>query len=219
VTALTFPLGYDAFWGALRIQSAAFYLPESLEMNRTASGEVLTADMGARLWEAEVQLAQGIHDDQTAIEAFMSILRQAGRTFQAGDPRRKYPAYDPTGSILGAASPTISAFAANSREITISGLPANYQIRRGDFLSFAYGSSPVRQALHQVVTAKTASAGGVATDIEVTPHIRSGATAGIAVQLAKPWCKAQVVPGSYRPGFGARVHTSGASFRIVQTLR
>lgn len=216
--ALTFPLTYDAFWGTLRIQAASFYLPATIETTRMASGEILTADLGARLWEADVQLAQGLHVNQAPFDAVLSILRESGRSFQAGDPRGKFPSYDPDGSILGVASPTISAIAANNREITIAGLPAAYQIRAGDFLSFSYGT-PARQALHQVVTGQTASGTGVAANVEVTPHIRPGATTGAAIKLVKPWCKMQIVPGSFRAGTAGRGLTTGASFRIMQTLR
>ena len=216
---LSFPLSYDTFWDTLLIQSASFYLPEALETSRTAGGEVFAADMAARLWSADIQLAQRLHDNQAPFEVMLSILREAGRSFQAGDVRRKYPAYDPDGIILGTSSPVLSSVAANSREITISGLPVAYQISQGDFLSFAYGSSPTRQALHRVVVGKTANGSGIATDIEVTPHIRPGASLGAAIQLVKPWCKMQIVPGSFRAGMAAKVQTSGAGFRIMQTLR
>ncbi|MBP2160260.1 MULTISPECIES: hypothetical protein [Asticcacaulis] len=49
--ALNFPLSISDFFGGLKIQSMSFDLPESLvATGTTGAGEILTADLGARLW-------------------------------------------------------------------------------------------------------------------------------------------------------------------------
>lgn len=212
--AFSFPLTAAQFMALLPIQSARFWLPESRTMESTEGGEIFTADRGPRLWQAEFTLAQGYHDDVDDRESRLAMLAQAGRSFFAHDPRRSGPKADPTGSGLSGYSPTITA--STAREVTISGLPPGYQISRGDYLGWSYGSSPVRYALHQSVTAPVATAGGVAT-VEVTPNIRPGAAG--AVSLVQPVCKMILVPGGYNPGAGAGVITTGATFRAQQTLR
>lgn len=215
--ALGFPLTAASFMNLLPIQSAKFWLPESRTMESTEGGDIFTADRGPRLWQAEFTLSQGQHDEIDDREARLAMLAQAGRSFFAYDPRRTGPKADPTGSILGASSPVIGA-ATTARDLQITGLPAGYQISRGDYIGFSYGSNPTRYALHRAVTAPVADGLGVAT-VEVTPNIRAGWAAGATVDLVQPVCKMILVPGSYNPGAGAGVITAGASFRAQQTLR
>jgi hypothetical protein len=214
--AFAFPLSQAQFIDQLRVQSARFWLPESLTTESSEGGEIFTADRGARLWQAEFTLAQGHHHTVDEEEARLAMLAQAGRSFLAYDPRRTGPKADPEGAGLAGFTPKISTTTA--REVTLSGLPAGYPISRGDYLGWTYGSNPVRYALHRAVTAPTSTSGGVAT-VEVTPNIRPGATAGTAVSLVRPVCKMILVPGSYAPGAAARVFTAGATFRAQQTLR
>lgn len=218
--ALSFPLSRPAFFNGLRVTSVRFYLPETLEMNRTEGGAVILADRGARLWHGEVTLTPGAHADIAADDAILSVLRQAGRPFYAYDPRLAYPRLDPTGALLGSATPTLSAVASNNREATIAGLPVGYTLSRGDMLSYPYGSDPTRVALHQIVTGGQAGGDGTLAGVEVTPHIRPGYSIGAAVTLIRPYCRAVYLPGSYQPSSGySRRAGSAISFSIIQTLR
>lgn len=212
--AFSFPLTAAQFFNLLPITSARFWLPASMTMESSEGGEIFTADRGPRLWQAEFSLTDDHHATVDDREARLSMLAQAGRSFFAYDPRRTGPAADPSGAGLSGYSPVISSTTA--REVTISGLPPNYQISRGDYLGWSYSSNPVRYALHRSVTAPVATAGGVAT-VEVTPNIRPGAAG--AVSLVQPVCKMVLVPGGYKPGTGAGVITTGATFRAQQTLR
>ncbi|HSG56056.1 MAG TPA: hypothetical protein VLA45_11415, partial [Paracoccaceae bacterium] len=149
--ALAFPLALDSFWSGLRIRQAQFYLPEALEINETGDGEVISADTGPRLWRGSATLVREYHAQAAANHAILSVLRQAGRSFFAYDTVKAFPAADPEGTILGASTPVIAALMSNNREMDISGLPASYVLSIGDYLSFSYGTGPVRHALHQVV--------------------------------------------------------------------
>ena len=214
--AFAFPLSQAQFLDQLRVQSARFWLPESLTTESSEGGEIFTADRGPRLWQAEFTLAQGHHHSVDEDEARLAMLAQAGRSFLAHDPRRTGPKADPEGAGLAGFTPKISI--TTGREVTLSGVPASYQISRGDYLGWTYGSNPVRYALHRAVTAPAADGTGLAV-VEVTPNIRTGAAAGSAVSLIRPVCKMVLVPGSYAPGAAARVFTAGATFRAQQTLR
>lgn len=120
--------------------------------------------------------------------------------------------------MLGAAIPRIHSVAANNREMRISGLSAGYVISDGDYLSFAFGASPLRYAFHQVVTGAAASGAGITPMIEVTPHIRPGWAAGAVVQLVNPIFKAVLVA---TPGYGTMrpMFTGGMGFDFVQAAR
>lgn len=217
--ALTFPLTLAQFFDDLCISEASFDLDEAMQVNRTSGGEILTGATGTRLWYGEVMLHAHRKVDAEEISAKISVLRQAGRPFLVTPYGKAFPRLDPTGSILGVSAVTIQSVNANNRDITLQGLPVGYVLSAGDFLSFLYGSSPVRYALHQIAVGGTANGSGVAT-VEVSNFIRSGATAGIAVTLKNPVCKAVVRPGSFQPGSTRwRRWNTGMSFSFQQTLR
>lgn len=215
--ALSFPLSAAQFYDMLRVRECSFDLGEAMQSAQTGAGEVITASLGTRLWSGSVSLALGTHAQVAETEAVLMMLREPGRSFFAYDFARQYPAADVGGYILGAATPTIASLP-SSREIAITGLPASYLLAPGDRLSFEYGSSPTRYALHQVAVGGRADALGNLT-VEVTPSVRSGATAGTAITLVKPQMKAVLVPGSTQVGTSSAIVTGGASFNIIQTLR
>lgn len=215
---LEFPLATANFWAGLRIKQAQFYLPESLVMNTTGSGEVLIADMGTRLWQGSATLVAEYNADGAAIHAKLSAIRQPGRPFFAYDTSKQFPVSDPSGAVA-ASFPIIADISVNTRLIAIDNLPALYVLSAGDYLSFTYGTGPVRYALHQIVTGGMASSLGQATEIEVTPHIRPGALVGAAVTLIRPFCKCVYIPGSHSPASMERIFSTGMAFQFRQTLR
>lgn len=221
--AYTFPLSAALFMDRLPIGSVSMDCPEQIEMSQTAGGEVLSATLAPRLWTGKITLGRMTRAEEAEARGLLDILRAPGRSFEAYEPRSIWPRLDPNGAALGAATPRLNSVAANNREITLRGLPAGYGLRIGDFLSFAYGSNPVRQALHKVVSLSvTANGSGVTPLFEVIPNIRPGAvtgTSGAPVRLHKPWCKAVLVPGSFEAGTSRRGLSEGTTFSFQQTLR
>jgi len=113
--------------------------------------------------------------------------------------------------------PVLSALISGNREISLSGLPANYVLSRGDYLSWTYNGG--RRALHRVVEPVTASAGGVATSFEVTPPVRPGSVTSTPVTLRRASCAAKLRAGTVQKGRSRRTVTDGMSFEFIQTLR
>jgi hypothetical protein len=217
--ALTFPLSVADFFGGLKVSSCSFDIGESVEVSRNGGGELLTADMGARLMAGQVTLSTQLHREAEAVKARLSALRQAGRSLFV-HPRPTFtPSFDPTGSILGATIPTIHTINANRRELRLQNLPVGYILSQGDWLSFSYGTSPVRYAIHQIVETVTVPAGGISPSFEVSTFIRPGAAVSAPVQLVRPFFKAIIVPGSVNVGGSIPIFTSGIQFSILQTLR
>ncbi len=219
MTALTFPLSLAQFYDKLKVSSVTFDLPERLEVSGLASGEVLSADLGPMLWKGEVTLGALTRAEIAEVTALVNLLRAPGRSFFAYDTVKAYPQLDPTGSILGASAPTIHTLDANNREMRIQALPNGYTLKAGDYLSFAYSSSPTRYALHMLVTDAVAAVGGITPLFEVVPPIRPGAAVSAAITLKKPNCKAIILPGSVQPGSTQRGINRGFGFSITQTLR
>jgi hypothetical protein len=216
--ALTYPLTFAQFLGALRVEEVTFRLSHPQEHTRLADGTVISASLGASLWKGSIRLAQANHPRHAEMEALIGLMDQPGATFLCHDPRQIGPASDRTGSILGSAVPTIHSVAANLRELRITGLPSGYVLAAGDMLGFQYGSNPVRYALHRIAVGGTAASGGLTPLLEVVPNLRPGAVTGLTVSLLRPACKARLLPDpSY--GSGRQALSRGASFDFIQTLR
>lgn len=217
--AYSFPTVVQNFFETLAIQSALPDLTEDMDLNWNGQGELMTADVGERLWKMDLTLKSDRYEEVEASRARIQVFRQAGRPFFAHALPMFYPQYDPTGLILGATVPTLSSVATNMRDIRLAGLPAGYQIRAGDFLSFSYSTNPVRYAFHQAVSDATASGAGLTGTFEVNTEIRPGFALGADVRLIKPLFKAIILPGSYRGGMSMGMMTRDISFTIQQTLR
>lgn len=218
--ALAFPTPVADFFGKLTIESASPDLPDNVEVEEDGWGSLITVDLGDRLWNMEVTLTGGYYSNIEGQKAKLNVFRQAGRPLLVHALPNAYPQNDPDGAILGASSVTLYSVNANQRDIQLSGLPVGYQLMAGDYLSFQYGTNPVRYAFHQVVTDLVTAGGTTRTPaFEVVPNLRTGYTTGVVVQLIRPHFKGIVVPGSVSPGKSSRQFTSGVSFTVRQTLR
>lgn len=217
--AYAFPLTTAQFMDRLPIQEITFDPAEAMEVSETGGGEILTADLGTRLWKGQIALGDMTPDEAAEVMPLIDILRRGAGSFMVHDVSHPAPRNDPTGSILGVASPVLHSVHANMRDIRLGGLPIGYQIRPHDYVAFSYGSNPVRYALHRVAIQRSAASDGTTGWVEVSPNIRPGFTAGAAVTLMKASCKAIIVPGSFQPGRRKATMTAGVSFDFIQTLR
>lgn len=217
--ALSFPLTLAEFFDTLPIKSVSFDLGESIEMSQTEAGEILTAEMGPRLWRATVNIRVGQYAEIEQVKAKINLLRYPGRSLLVHKIPLKAPQYDPTGTVLGSSAVLLHTVQSNNREIRLNGLPVGYEITVGDCLSFTYGSNPVRYAMHQVATNAVADGSGLTNLFEVTPFIEPGFVLNSAVTLIKPKFKAILVPGSFNPGESGSKFTDGVSFEVIQTMR
>lgn len=217
--AYTYPLSTTDFMALMPVAEISFDDPAQVEVNQTAGGEVITGAVGAQLWQGDVTLGAMVGNEQSTPDVLLSLLRVSGASFYAYDTRRPAPFADPTGSILGAAVPTIATLVAGNREIALAGLPANYVLTRGDYLAFDYGT-PSRRALHKVVAVTVqANVSGTTPNFEVTPALRPGAVVGATVTLVRAACKAKLVPGSVSKGRTKDTITRDGAFRFIQSLR
>lgn len=212
--ALSFPLSLAQFWSKLPIVSGTFDLTDATQQSQTRGGEIISATLGNRLWASTVTLGWLPLREAEEMLSLLDALREAGASFMAGP----WPWCPPPGSLAGS-SPKLHTVAANNCEIRISDLPANFAVPAGTFVSFAYGGSPVRYALHRTVAAGAASGAGLTPAIEVRPHVRPGFVTSTAVSLARPACKMVLVPGSVRPGTLSGRGRLGITFSAIQTLR
>lgn len=207
----SFPVSLADFFDPVCKAVANMNLSQSLATGDTHGGDTFPINFGPRLWGGTVMTKTHSRAKEAEAVGLIEVLQQEGATFFVTDAIYAAPQKDPTGSILGASTVTITAKPSN-QEMTLSGLPANYVLTRGDKISFGYGTG--RYALHRIVDSVTASAGGVAT-VQVQPFIR-GNPVGAAVTLVKPKCLAILVPGSYAPPQGRLNSQSALSFDWIQ---
>jgi hypothetical protein len=216
--ALTFPLSTGSFWNGLAKVSYTPRLDEAVQFNETQGGEVLSADYGVRLWRADITVRANTYLTLDRVVAKAELIQQAGASFNVTHAWRDGPQADPTGSILGAATPQITNVNANMRDVTIGSLPVGYVLTEGDYIGWSYGS-PARTAFHRIITGGTANGGGVAGSIELSPAVRLGYSVPFNVDLIRPRFKAVYVPGSYSPPSQSRAVRTELSFSLRQTLR
>lgn len=213
--ALTFPLAQATLGDTLPIASVVWTPLWQQEFSGLGSGEFLTADLAPQLWEGDVALRPLLHTDARAMMAMLTALGGAAEAFYLANPLGWYPATDPGGTILGAATVTIKTINANRKELAFAGLPVGYVLTAGDFFAVTYSTS--RRALIQLVGGGTADSSGDTAEIEVRPHLRSGITTTLGVTLKKPAAKVKIVPGSLAPQMHNASRTR-ISFRVRQTL-
>lgn len=218
--AFSFPLDWPTFLSRLPVREMTFDLSDAMEISgETGGGELLTAELGTRLWQGDIRLGEMTRDETDDVLPLLDILRRPGASFLVHDLRRPWPRNDPRAIEVGSATPSLSDIRANRREIRIAELPAGYELARGDYLAFTYGSDPDRLAVHRIARGDAADGTGQTGYIEVSPNIRPGATVGTPVRFWRPSCKAIIVPKSFEPGRTSHTITSGVGFRFQQTLR
>lgn len=215
--ALTYPLSLAQFFDALPIASITMRPGDARSFSETGGGEQIAAQRGTRLWRGTVKIDLDTHTAIAAIEAKLALLEEPGASFLIYDRRKPYPSADPGGLLVQSSTVRIASLNGNNRELTLKGLPSGYVLTPGDLLGFTYGASPLRYALHRVVTGASANGSGTTGSIEVTPYIRQGAAVDAIVTLGKPVCKAQLATADY--GSGRSVITEGGTFDFIQTLR
>lgn len=214
---IVFPVPLAEFWSLLPIRQLSFDAPPPQNYARTLGGEAWTTDIGDALFTGTVTLDVMTGSERLLIEPLLDVLRPGGRTFWARDSRvPPGPAADPQGHVLGTRVPTLASLP-NAREIGLAGLPARYQLQRGDYLSFDRpdGGRCLHQVVDQLVEASTV---GTTPAFEVTPPVPQGAVTGVAVTLVGAACKALILPGSLQKGSSARTITEGTTFQFMQTL-
>lgn len=204
------------FVDRLPVSEISFDCPPNVETHMTGGGVQIAAERAPMLWRGSFTLDKMFRDEATPIENRLLHLARPGMQFLIYDTRRKGPRADPNGAILGASTPVILSIP-TTRELILSGLPANYTLTEGDYLGFVYGG---RRALHRVVdTTVTANSSGVTPSFEVIPPIRPGASVGAAVTLVKASCKARVVAKDTEFGRARATYTEGMRFGFIQDLR
>lgn len=188
------------------------------ETEGLGSGQILQAGMATPLWTAQV--VTPITEFQTGrrIRAILNSLTGPGKTFEIYDPIAKYPASDPTGTVLAASTVLVNNVSAG--QISLKGLPVGFALKYGDYFQVTWGTSPVRTALFEMSQDITANGSGVTALFNTFPFPLQGIAADDPVTLLVPKLKAIFVPGSidYPTADSDTWKFSGITFQVMQKL-
>jgi hypothetical protein len=172
--------------------TTGFSLHWRQEQSTQASGRILVKDMGAPLWTLRATTRGLSPNELDTWRARLTALENGLQTFWGYSMSRCYPIAYPNGSWptggAFAGSCVLASIATNRKQISLSGLPAGFQLTVGDYISIAGD-------VHQVMEPATAASGTTGV-FEVRPHIWPGRTVGAAVSVKQPACQMVIMPGS-----------------------
>jgi hypothetical protein len=195
--ALTFPLSLAAFADRLQWADFDFQLMRFEEFLGSSRHQNIKNEVGDPAWSAFVELRVLKYSLKTDIRATIEALGRPSSSFYLHNLRACGPMNDPAGIILGSSVPLINTIGGN-RSLSLSGLPAGYVLKRGDFLSFDFATDPVRRGFHRLVEDATANGSGVTPSFEVEPYLKTGTSVALEVTLIKP--SAKMALATFDPG-------------------
>lgn len=181
------------------------------EISQTAGGQSIVLNLADPLWVADFVTSprMGLRAELPRLQAALNSLILGGYLFEAWDPRPgPFPAAYPSGDFTDAAA--IATLPTDASTISLSGLPAAFQITQGDYFAFRYGAGNRFRALHQAAEDVLADGSGVTVAFSVVPRIRPGALVGSPVRFKRTTsiirgCWMQIVPGTLQAPSGSSI--------------
>ncbi len=176
---------------ANRIRTLAFPLKMRQSLSRTAAGSLRGVDRGVPIWTASYSTATIGLDDCVEFESRLRELDGVIDTFIGFDTRRHLPRLYPSAAFSDTS--TINSLGVNGKSLSLAGLPPNFTLSIGDYLSVSVSGVPL---LYSAISAVTANASGVTAEFKIAPHYDPGITIGAVVTLKNPGCLMRLEPDS-----------------------
>lgn len=173
------------------------------DTNRMENRRTEAQSFGTPYWVAKYTAARMTYQEFGLLDAFMMSAGDDGEVFTAYDVFRPRPILMDTGVPLSGTKAAGGAFngdgvlqsITNALTITISGLPAGFQLSPGDYVEVRKSASI--RSLHRIKTAATANSSGVVTlSIKYALDLQNF-TLPCTVHFEKPSCLMQIDPGSW----------------------
>lgn len=187
--AITFPL--SGLFDRYGIKTNSFLVDFRQSTSRDGAGNLTVIDYRLPKWKASFSSAVMSEDDCLEIEAELLSLNGAARVFLATDTRRPFPRKGAQSAVYGSAQ--ITAVSLVNNTVTLSGLPANLDLSRGDKFSVAVNGIHYLYALAEPISANSS---GVTGAVTVTPTLNPAVTAPRSAVFAKPPCSMRLIYGS-----------------------
>lgn len=218
---ISFPLQPADWQDLLPTAGFRFKLEEAQNViSRTAGGDVIRDELAASYWSIDVRFGRLMPHEVSPAEALIDIVMAQNAGVLVSPTFNRFPAADPDGSGLGGFTPSVTSVDRNARTIDLIGLPYEYELRRGDFLSVNYGVSNGRWSLHRVADlSASADITGMIRELSIEPNFPRGFSAPGQVDLINPKALAVLTPGSVNAAETRRRVADGTSFQLQTSLR
>lgn len=216
--ALTFPYPLPFLSDRMQYTDLTLDLQRFDEMSGSGDGRQWAAQLATPLWRARANLRTVTAREGKLINARAMALDGPSKTFLFADPTYTGPASGPYNWI--GTNVTIAGVRSDRGAITLAGLPPEFVLTEGDFLSIEYSGG--RVYFGQFLEGGTAgSAGNIQVQKEVRPYLPFGVGVGSPVVLVRPYFKAIIpsggfTPYTFQPGDDGRGLAVGASITVLQ---
>lgn len=181
------------------------------------SSQTLAINLAEPLWSAELVIDTMRWNEARELQAAINSLQGAEQTFLFANRMHRAPQLDPAGAALAGFTPKIHTVDSDRRRVRFKGLPAGYQLRRGDFWHVDFASS-TRRGLFELSENVAADGSGITPLVPVFPNLWPGIAAEANAVFVNPACKVFVMPGEYDAGATARARVGGMRLRVLQKL-
>jgi len=218
--AVSYPYSLAFLADILPISAVTWSEKRSDRLSGQGSGRIWQTELAPPLWTAKVEFDDAVYiRDSERYAARIRKLHGAQESFLLYNPALLYPASDRRGTVLGASVVKIAAIGNDRASVSMSGLPAGYQLTDGDKFSFTYGASPTRYAFHEVSEPVAADGTGTTPIFGIYPHLPAATVAGVDITLARAACLMFISPQSHNPGRANRGLQGGGGFEAIQRRR
>jgi len=191
----------------------------------TEGGTPIGTETGSALWQADYETPVLRGADLRLMTAWLDEAKKVKASVLAWDSRARYPrAYQGGfGALVRAGSglafdgtATLESVGDDGFTLGLSGLPAGFKLGSGDPLAFVWDFSRVAYHRAAPIAPVVADSDGTLS-ITVNPLVKSGASAGVTVQLDKPAFCGHVLRKSIRQSRNDVGHST-FSFSVQQSL-
>lgn len=207
--ALPSTLPIASFADLIRVSDVTFKQDWQQQRSATGGGETRYADRAPALWSAEIASPPMEHAEAEGLMALANSRAGGLKTVLLYNPKQPFPASDPDGTKLGAATPKLGVIT-DRLHIAFTGFPPGYVVPLGTYFGIIFDDS--RYYLGQFAEAKVANPiTGTVGATEVWPPLPAGIAGTPDIVLKQPCAKFRLVPGS---AFSSTVSTLHSSFKL-----
>lgn len=211
-------LDYNSFQAKLNINNIEFDTSDNIQSSRSIGGLTYRVSRGPKIWTGTITLSENTHLNVQATKGLIQNIRNADNYF-IFSPDTRYGSARPA---TWKASDVLTNVKTNGTQaagysLKLKGLPANYVLTHGDYLSFTMSGA---HRLYQITEAVTASGTGTVT-VKVNIPLMAGAlpVTDTVVRLVQPFMTAAYADNSYSGGAFNVSHADSLSFSFQQVIR
>lgn len=213
---LSSPRSLAQFFDALKFSyPGPFTLVQATEVIRREDGRSISSQKGTAYWRFSATVQTNVHAVAVRYHAMINAVYAANLEVYAYDFRRKYPEFDPTGSIVGSNNVQINSIGSDNSSVSLKGLPASYKLAIGDYIQVTMAAGNL---LVQIVEDITANGSGVTAEFQVVPNLPTGIAINNVANLKKPATKFLITPESFDVGNVDLIITDGMTLEFEEAL-